>query len=130
MNRQPICFVPEFTAHSEANHALETMCGNTGNPTSMHEASVSCEDCLQRIEAIEDRVSDAWSKMSKVVKVVFANSRYNFRTNINGKWSDIVDYYSQPFDVGPYPKENIQKPIAVLQLSRSGVYVVRHAITH
>jgi hypothetical protein len=52
----------------------------------------------------------------KSVKVLFADSRYNYSTSVNPKCSeeDIKKYFlNKWFNVGVYPVENMQKCVSV-----------------
>lgn len=56
------------------------------------------------------------SSFHKSVEVLFKDSKYNYKTTVNGRKSNkLIRMYfvHQKFDVGTYPEENLQECIDI-----------------
>ena len=64
----------------------------------------------------------------RTIRVEFENSDFNYCTTINGTRKDICDYFrGARLDVGYYPVENMQTPIAIAFADDDGT-IVRHTL--
>jgi hypothetical protein len=66
---------------------------------------------------METAVCDPFIKM-RAVKVMFADSKYDYSTNINGTRAMIADHFRQPLNMGQGGKDDMQTPIRIYFLDQ------------